>query len=332
MYSSSSSEVQVVEDSNDELKARTKEEEEEEEEEQEEHGKAKEEDRKAEKEDKKEIKMNGKGRLAIPVESRPRVGNKVIPTSVAAATTGTSSVSVAPSLDLQQQNAFPTTDWSGVQFGGTFDSIGVVSGSTNLFLATNKQEASALSGFSVPATSSIGPVAAATTSFGSTLTNKQEASALTGFSVPATSSTGPFAAATTSFGSTLFKTTQAKIGLWKQMEISAADVQRSMRLGQGAYAEVYRGRARGMECAIKMYRVTASAKQKGEAMREIRLGASLDHPNTLRLLGWVRKPLQTITELCCGDLKAFYENKIEVLQYDELQAVRLLKVGKTRVL
>ena len=62
-------------------------------------------------------------------------------------------------------------------------------------------------------------------------------------------------------------------------------------------------------------------------MREIKLGASLDHPCTLRLLGWVREPLQTISELCCGDLKAFYLDKIEVLKYTELQALRLLKVG-----
>jgi len=64
-----------------------------------------------------------------------------------------------------------------------------------------------------------------------------------------------------------------------------------------------------------------------EATREIRLAASLDHPCTLRLLGWIRAPLQTITELCCGDLTAFYQDKIGVLQYDERQALRLLKVG-----
>ena len=63
-------------------------------------------------------------------------------------------------------------------------------------------------------------------------------------------------------------------------------------------------------------------------MGEIRLGASLDHPCTLRILGWVRNPLQTITELCCGDLKAFYSNKIEDLQYNEMKALRLLRVGE----
>ena len=42
---------------------------------------------------------------------------------------------------------------------------------------------------------------------------------------------------------------------------------------------------------------------------------------------WVRNPLQTITELCCGDLKDFYQDKIEGVKYTESEALRLLKVG-----
>ena len=60
-------------------------------------------------------------------------------------------------------------------------------------------------------------------------------------------------------------------------------------------------------------------------MMEIKLASSLDHPCTLRLLGWIRNPPQMITELCCGDLKTFYKNKIETLQYSESHALRLLK-------
>ena len=90
---------------------------------------------------------------------------------------------------------------------------------------------------------------------------------------------------------------------------------------------MYKGQALGTECAIKVYRSTASEKQLKEAMHEIRLGASLDHPCTLRILGWVQKPLQMITELCCGDLKAFYLDEIEALQYSEFEALRLLRVG-----
>ena len=110
------------------------------------------------------------------------------------------------------------------------------------------------------------------------------------------------------------------------------DVQRGERcLGTGAYAEVYEGRALalGTVCAIKLYRSTASAEQRREAMREIELGASLDHPCTIRILGWVQNPLQIIMELCCGDLKSFYSNKIEMLQHSEMEALRLLKVGQT---
>ena len=127
--------------------------------------------------------------------------------------------------------------------------------------------------------------------------------------------------------SDLFQSCQGQVNLWQYMTVDANSIQRGALLGRGAYAEVYKGRALGTDCAIKLYRSTASAKQLEEAMGEIRLGASLDHPCTLRILGWVRNPLQTITELCCGDLKAFYSNKIEELQYSEMVALRLLRVG-----
>ena len=55
--------------------------------------------------------------------------------------------------------------------------------------------------------------------------------------------------------------------------------------------------------------------------------SSLDHPCTLRLLGWVRTPLQMLTELAVGDLAQFYKDKIEGLAYSKLNALRLLKVG-----
>ena len=50
-------------------------------------------------------------------------------------------------------------------------------------------------------------------------------------------------------------------------------------------------------------------------------------PCTLKLLGWARNPLMMITELCYGDLKAFYNDKVEELQYTEWHALRLLRVG-----
>ena len=62
-------------------------------------------------------------------------------------------------------------------------------------------------------------------------------------------------------------------------------------------------------------------------MREIQIAASLDHPCTLRLLGWVRQPLQTITELCRGDVKDFYRDEIETVPYHESRALRIMKVG-----
>ena len=134
----------------------------------------------------------------------------------------------------------------------------------------------------------------------------------------------------TSPRSVLFQSCQQQVNLWQYMSVAAGDVVRGELLGRGAYAEVYKGRvvnaALNTDCAIKVYRSTASPKQLEEARREISLGASLDHPCTLRILGWVRQPLQTITELCCGDLNAFYLNKIEQLQYSEMETLRLLRV------
>ena len=128
----------------------------------------------------------------------------------------------------------------------------------------------------------------------------------------------------------IFESSQDRVNLWHYMAIDDKDSHRGDLLGRGAYAEVYKGRALGVECAIKLYRRTASEKQLNEAMHEIRLGASLDHPCTLRILGWVRTPLQMITELCYGDLRAFYSDKIEDLQYSEFDALRLLRVGLHR--
>ena len=126
----------------------------------------------------------------------------------------------------------------------------------------------------------------------------------------------------------MFESCQASVALWMQLEIKDAEIEKGERLGKGAYAEVFKGRALDVECAIKVYRRTASGSQLEEAMREIKLAASLDHPFTLRLIGWVRNPLQTITELCKGDLKDLYKDKIEGFPYTEMRALRLLMVGR----
>ena len=67
------------------------------------------------------------------------------------------------------------------------------------------------------------------------------------------------------------------------MEVHAHSVTKEGLLGRGAYAEVYKGRAlETIECAIKVYRTTATPKQFEDARREIELSASLDHPCRLR--------------------------------------------------
>ena len=115
--------------------------------------------------------------------------------------------------------------------------------------------------------------------------------------------------------------------MWKQIEVKGHDVERGPLLSKGVYAEVYEGRVFGSACALKLYRTTASRRQMQNVMQEVKLMASLDHPCTLRILGWVREPLQIITELCRGDLEAFYKEKIELVPYSEWDALRLLRVG-----
>ena len=128
-----------------------------------------------------------------------------------------------------------------------------------------------------------------------------------------------------SFG--IFNSCQAKMRVWTRMEIIGERIERMEVLGQGSYAEVCKGRALGIDCAVKVYRTTSSEKQREDAMREIRVMASLDHPCTLRLVGWTHSPLQMITELCSGDLEKFYTDKIEALPYTESQALHVFRVG-----
>ena len=37
----------------------------------------------------------------------------------------------------------------------------------------------------------------------------------------------------------------------------------------------------------------------------------LNHPCTVRLLAWTKEPLQIVMELCLGDLRAFYQGKLD---------------------
>ena len=128
-------------------------------------------------------------------------------------------------------------------------------------------------------------------------------------------------------GATVFESCQAQVNLWQSMEIDPNLIARGVQLAQGVHTEVYEGRVRGFHCAIKVHRKTAPAQQLQRAMSEIRLAASLDHPCTLRLIGWARNPPQTLTELCLGDLNKFYTGKIGEVPFNERKALQLLEVG-----
>ena len=149
------------------------------------------------------------------------------------------------------------------------------------------------------------------------------------FSIESEFSTASSQNSSASLMPNLYQTCQAQVRLWEQIEVRYAKIEKFDLLGKGAYAEVFRGSVNGIECAIKTYRLTATAAHRHESMREIQITASLDHPCTLRILGWTRNPLQTMTELCCGDLKAYYSNKIEQFQYSEMETLRLLRVRQS---
>ena len=63
-------------------------------------------------------------------------------------------------------------------------------------------------------------------------------------------------------GANVFQSCQASISLWRRIELKGVRVERIELLGQGAFAEVYKGRVFDVDCAIKKYRSTASDAQK----------------------------------------------------------------------
>ena len=129
-------------------------------------------------------------------------------------------------------------------------------------------------------------------------------------------------------GPIAFRSCQAQVNLWERMRIINPNlIQRGPQLAQGLFTELYMGRLSGVgECVIKLYRNTASTTELQGAMREIRLTASLDHPCTLRLLGWTQHPPQTLTEPWLGDLSAFFQGKIQHVSFSERRALQLLGV------
>ena len=79
---------------------------------------------------------------------------------------------------------------------------------------------------------------------------------------------------------------------WNALVLGGGEVQRGKEIGNGAGGKVYQGRLRGnVPCAIKQFKVW-NESTFDKAMREIKFLSCLDHPCTVRLLGWIREPLQ----------------------------------------
>ena len=74
----------------------------------------------------------------------------------------------------------------------------------------------------------------------------------------------------------LFKTCQAKVELWKQIEVHGGDVERIERIGDGSFATVFKGRAFGTDVAIKIWKKNANAKQLKEAVSRVKQEARRD--------------------------------------------------------
>ena len=154
-----------------------------------------------------------------------------------------------------------------------------------------------------------------------------------------------------------FLTRQARVEVWRSMEIKSSAIQKGSLLGKGGHAEVFEGVYHGVhgkvKCAVKVYRQMQKAQD--EAMEEIKIMgkgpcdevvarqsenrgthvcslqtvgaiASLSHPCILQLFHWSRFPLQMLTELAEGDLVSFYKGSIKNVPYSEVKALRLFRV------
>ena len=70
-----------------------------------------------------------------------------------------------------------------------------------------------------------------------------------------------------------FPTPQARIEVWRSLEINSSMIQKGSLLGKGSYAEVFEGVYHGMhgkvKCAVKVYR--QMQKARNEAMEEIKI-------------------------------------------------------------
>ena len=90
-----------------------------------------------------------------------------------------------------------------------------------------------------------------------------------------------------------FNSCQAQMSAWAVLELGPADVQRGKLLGEGASGKVYAGRMTNVEAgvAIKAFKVF-NEDRFNSAMQEIKLMSSLEHPCTVRMLGWTRTPFQ----------------------------------------
>ena len=111
----------------------------------------------------------------------------------------------------------------------------------------------------------------------------------------------------------------------KDVELTDSTLIRTSHNHTQSFAQVYKGRVCGIECAVKVYSTTERAQSEGYG--EIQLMACIDHPCTLRLLHWTREPLQAMTELGLGDGIKFYKDGIDGLPYNETKALSLLRVS-----
>eukprot|EP01099_Mayorella_cantabrigiensis_P004755 TRINITY_DN362_c0_g1_i1.p1 TRINITY_DN362_c0_g1~~TRINITY_DN362_c0_g1_i1.p1 ORF type:complete len:531 (-),score=125.59 TRINITY_DN362_c0_g1_i1:95-1606(-) len=115
-------------------------------------------------------------------------------------------------------------------------------------------------------------------------------------------------------------------------EIGPDEIEYLERIGSGCFGQVFRGRCRGVEVAIKkLTRQEIDPKMLSEFRKEVEIMTSLRHPNVLLLMGACLTPgkMALVMEMCHkGSLSSYlHDPKNNISMFRRLQMVRDTVLG-----
>eukprot|EP01116_Phalansterium_solitarium_P009130 TRINITY_DN2315_c1_g1_i2.p1 TRINITY_DN2315_c1_g1~~TRINITY_DN2315_c1_g1_i2.p1 ORF type:complete len:354 (-),score=61.91 TRINITY_DN2315_c1_g1_i2:93-1154(-) len=91
-------------------------------------------------------------------------------------------------------------------------------------------------------------------------------------------------------------------------ELSAGEITLVGRLGEGSFGEVWKGKCRGLNVAVKRPRSAFSPTALANFKKEVELWSKVSHPNVNMFLGACTEPgnFMIVSELLNGDLDTLY--------------------------